>query len=128
MRITPKSIYNGLPCSFVAVGCAVGEKNEDLMRFADGLKDDGYLSLDNMNKYIRSLLPIQKKQYFKRGERPILKDLLENNQRKAVVCLLGHYVYVDGKDYWSFFENEYDDVVCIWWIKENTNDKSKIMS
>ena len=124
MRITPKSIYNGFPCSFVAVGCAVGEKNEDLMKLANGLKDDGYLSLDNMNKYIRSLLPIQKKQYFKRGERPILKDLLENNERKAVVCLLGHYVYIDGKDYWSFFENEYDDVVCIWWIKENTNDKS----
>ena len=117
-RITPKSIYKGLPCSLVAVGCAIGEKDGKVIEKATGLKDTGYLTLNDMNKYIRSLLPIQKKDYFKRGERPKLKELLEDNNRKAVVCLLGHYVYIDKDKYYSFFKNEYDDVVCIWWIKE----------
>ena len=117
-RITPKEIYNGLPCSLVSVGCAVGEKDGKLIEKSKGLKEDGYLTLDNMNRYIRSMLPIQKKEYFKRGERPLLKDFLEGNTRKAVVCLLGHYIYVEGEQYWSFFKNEMDPVVCVWWIKE----------
>lgn len=113
-RITPDAIYDGLPCSVVAVGCALGSGSEIMV---NGLKADGYLTLDNMNRYIRSLLPIQKKEYFKRGTRPLLKDFLEGNKKRAVVCLLGHYVYVDKEDYWSFFKNEYDEVVCVWWIK-----------
>ena len=117
-RITPDSVYNGLPCSIVAVGCALGESRDKTLKKAVGLRGDGYLTLDNMNKYIRSLLPVQKKEYFKRGERPTLEKLLSDNERKAVVCLLGHYVYIDHDKYWSFFKNEYDDVVCVWWLKE----------
>lgn len=121
MRISPKNIYNKLPCSIVAVGCAVGERNGRIIEAPKGLKYNGYLPLNDMNRYIRSLLPIRKKEYFKRGERPLLKDILPGNDRKAVVCLLGHYVYIDGEDYYSFFKNEMDPVVCIWWIKNDQN-------
>ncbi len=118
MRKTPHRIYNDFPCSMVAVGCALGEDKDKVISRAIGLKNDGYLTLDNMNKYIRSLLDVQKKEYFKRGERMTLEELLKGNERRAVVCLLGHYVYIDHEDYWSFFKNEMDEVVCIWWLKE----------
>lgn len=115
-RITPDKLYDGLPCSMVAVGCAKNDAAELVSR-AVGLKGDGYLTLDDMNRYIRANLSVRKKEYFKRGERPLLKDFLNGNTERAVVCLLGHYVYVDGEDYWSFFKNEFDPVVCVWWLK-----------
>ena len=102
----------------VAVGCALGQDRNKIISKAAGLRGDGYLTLDHMNKYIRSLLPVQKKVYYKRGERPKLQDILKDNEKRAVVCLLGHYVYIENNDYWSFFKNEYDDVVCVWWLKE----------
>lgn len=117
-RITPKFIYHGLPCSLVAVGCATGEKNGKIIGNAKGLKNNGYLSLDDMNRYIRSILPVQKKVYYKRTERPSLKDFLKNNNKRAIICLLGHYIYVEGENYWSFFDNAEDLVVCVWWLKE----------
>lgn len=118
MRISPNKIYDGYPCSIVSVGCAVEARGGRLTDIPEGLKNNGYLKLEDMNRYIRALLPIQKKEYFKRGERTVLIDFLKRNTRKAVVCLRGHYVYVDGADYWSFFKNEYDEVICVWWIKE----------
>lgn len=33
------------------------------------------------------------------------------------VCLLGHYIYIDNDNYYSFFDNDEDEVVCIWWLK-----------
>ncbi len=117
-RITPRPMYHGLPCSLVAVGCAAGEQNGKIIEKAKGLTSSGYLSLDDMNRYIRSILPVQNKVYYKRYERVLLKNFLQGNQRKAIICLLGHYIYVEGENYWSFFKNEMDPVVCVWWLKE----------
>ncbi len=120
MRITPDYKYIGKPCSYTGVGCAY----EDTMHEAfnkpmpDNLKDDGYLSLDAANKFIRRYLPIRKKQYYKRSERITLKDFLQTNETSCCVCVYGHFIYVNGQDYWSFYENEDDDVVCVWYIKD----------
>ena len=119
MRIEPDSKYHGLPCSYVGAGCAY--ENIKKERFApdlpEGLKDDGYLTLENANKFIRQFLPIRKKQYFKRSERFTLREFLENNTEKCCVCVYGHFIYVNEQDYWSFFNNEDDKVVCIWYLK-----------
>lgn len=125
MRKTPPKVYNGIPCSIVSVGCALGENNKSVIQKAKGLelKNNGYLTLKDMNKYIRSCISIQKYEYYKRTERFTLKELLNNNTKKAIVCLLGHYVYIDSKDYYSFFKNEEDNVVAIWWIKEEKNNE-----
>ena len=117
-RIVPDEVYRNVPCSIVSVGCAVGKDDTRVLANAKGLKDDGYLTLDSMNKYIRSLIPVQKKEVFRKGERLLLRDFLRGNKRKAIVCVLGHYVYVEGESYYSFFENDSDEVVCVWWIKE----------
>lgn len=119
MRIEPDSKYHGLPCSYVGTGCAYenyyGKSFEEPM--FENLKDDGWSTLENTNRYIRSLLPIKKKVYYKRNERFTLREFLESNTEKCCVCVYGHFIYVNKQDYWSFFDNEDDKVVCIWYLK-----------
>ena len=107
-RITPNSALNGVPCSIVAVSCALGKSPEEIPE----LKDDGYATLNSANKYIRKNLKVRKRGDYKRGERPLLKDL--NLDGKGIVCVLGHYLFLDHDKYYSFFENDYDDVVAVW--------------
>lgn len=123
-RIKPKDKYHGKPCSYVGTGCAYEDifKKDFTAPLPEGLEEDGYLSLDNENKYIRSLLPIKRRTYYKRTERYPLKDFLQNNEEKACVCVYGHFIYVNGHNYYSFFDNLDDPVICIWYIKE---DKKK---
>lgn len=120
MRITPDIKYNGLPCSYVGTGCAYEDvfKKSFTEPMLDNLKDDGWSTLDNTNRYVRSLLPIKKKVYYKRSERFMLREFLDTNKSKCLVCVYGHFIYVNGNDYWSFFNNDNDKVVCVWYIKE----------
>lgn len=120
-RITPDRVYEGLPCSMVAVGCAMGEQGavlaaEDGLRSPD-LRSDGYLSLDGLNRLIRAHLGVKRMEYFKRVDRPALRDWAHANiGHRAVVCVLGHYIYFDGRDYHSFLWNGGDPVVKVWYL------------
>lgn len=118
-RIEPDEKYRGLPCSYVGAGCAYEDITQEAFNMAlpDGLKSDGYLSLDNFNRFLRQILPVRKKQYFKRIERFTLREFLETNEARCCVCVYGHLIYVNGKDYWSFFDNDNDKVVCVWYFK-----------
>jgi len=118
MRISPDNKYIGLPCSYVGTGCAYENvfKKPFAVPMIENLKDDGWSTLENTNKYVRSVLPIKKKIYYKRSERFKLKEFLKTNDVKCLVCVYGHFIYVDSSDYWSFFDNEEDDVVCIWYL------------
>lgn len=118
-RIVPNEIYRGLPCSTVAVGCALGISDSCVL---DGLQspklhEDGYLSLDGMNVFIRSKLVVKKSESYRRGERPALRDWAhEHIGQKAIVCVQGHFLYFDGRDYHSFFWNGKDPVVRVWYL------------
>lgn len=118
MRIEPDAKYHGLPCSYVGTGCAYEDIRHECFNpdLPDGLKDDGYLTLENANRFIRQFLDVKKKQYYKRSERFTLREFLEYNNERCCVCVYGHFIYVNGRDYWSFFENENDMVVCIWFV------------
>ena len=117
-RIIPPDIYRGLPCSVVALGTAMGVKDKTQLIMPDDLKADGYLSLNGMSKYIRGKVEVQKKLNYKRGDRPALRDFVHGHEgKKAIVCCLGHFVYVDGRDYHSYFYNGGDEVVCAWILK-----------
>lgn len=120
MRLIPDSRFAGMPCSYTGTATAYGKTTGKVFvhPFPEGLKKDGWLTLDDENKYIRKYLSIRKKQYFKRGERVKLRDFLESNSEKCCICVLGHFLYADGKDYWSFFNNDNDDVVCVWYIRD----------
>lgn len=121
MRINPPDKYHKTPCSYVAAGCAY----EDIYKrpfnepMPNGLKWDGWLTLEDQNKYIRKLFPVRKKEYFKRGERIKLKDFLEKNKERCIICCYGHCIYVNKDNYWSYFDNLNDDIVCIWFLKDS---------
>lgn len=116
-RVKPNDIFSGEPCSIVAVGCALGESSADALtrlRSPD-LHRDGYLSLDGMNRLVRANLSVVRRLNYKRGQRPKLRDWAHTHPGvKAVICVAGHFIYFDGRDYYSFFWNGGDEVISVW--------------
>ena len=66
MRIEPNAKYQGMPCSYAGTGCAYENIWGEPFRYPvpENLRDDGYLSLDSANKFIRAHLMVRKKVYF----------------------------------------------------------------
>lgn len=131
-RITPDNCLVGTPCSVTAMACANAYNAEDRHRmekrytdidkyYSDELNlDDGYLSLDGFNRMVRKFFPVKKKLYFKRNERPTLRNYLTTLEDDAFICVKGHYIYADAfcDGYWSFFDNATDPVICVWLLGE----------
>ena len=127
-RITPNDVYAGMPCSVVAVGTAMGVTDRSVVNglygdalsgsYGPKLQEDGYLSLNGLNGLIRAKLSVVKRENFKRGQRPALRDWAhgDGKGRRAVVCVLGHYLYFDGRDYHSFLWNGGDPIVAVWYL------------
>lgn len=114
-RITPDTVYKGLPCSMVAVGEALGIADRSAVEALrrPELKPDGYLSLRGMNALVRANFAARREDY-RRGGRPLLREWARAHKRPAIVCVKGHYVYYDGRDYHSFYWNGGDEVVAAW--------------
>ena len=120
-RIIPAEVYRGLPCSIVAVGCALGLSEKAALRGLKSpeLKKGGYLSLKPMNELVRANLAVKKRVDYRRGERPALREWAHDNiGQSAVICVLGHYLFFDGRDYYSFLFNGGDEVVAVWYLAE----------
>lgn len=118
MRITPSNKYKGLPCCYVGTGCAYEDITNERFKakLPEGLGKSGWATLQILNSFVRDNLPVEKKVYYKRADRFKLRDFLKQNTKKAGVCVLGHFIYVNGDKYWSFFNNLDDEVVCVWYI------------
>ncbi|MBQ6129722.1 MAG: hypothetical protein IJI51_08690 [Lachnospiraceae bacterium] len=115
-RIDPQNSLKELPCSVCAVASALdGVLPEDTDFYISKLKDNGYASLTLANAYICNHLKVKRRDSFKRGLRPKLKNLHFGG--RAIVCVYGHYIYLDHEDYWSFYNNEDDEVVAVWELK-----------
>lgn len=118
-RIVPGKIYRGLPCSVVALGCAlkIGDSKALQRLYSPSIHADGYLSLDGMNRLVRANMGVIRRVNYKRGQRPKLRDWAHTHPGvKAVICVAGHFVYFDGRDYHSFFWNGGDEVIAVWEI------------
>lgn len=119
MKITPSERFYNTPCSMVALYYAY--KNiynqriavEEIIR----TRPDGYLALAKMNNYINMFFKVKKAQQYGKDKRFSLSEFLKTNDKKCMVCVLGHYIYVDGKNYFSFFDNEKDKVVKVWYVE-----------
>lgn len=112
-RREPHGMFADIPCAIVAVGTAIGS----MPLPPEDLTEDGYLSLRGMNKYARRNLNVAREVQYKRGERPTLREFLETNRQKAIICVLGHFIYADRNTYWSFLKNAKDPVVAVWYLQ-----------
>ena len=111
-QILPEHYLENLPCLIVAVTSALGNRPDEI----PVLKENGYATLKIANTYIRDSLKVNKRINYYRQNRPRLKDL--HIDGRAIVCVLGHFLYLDHEFYYSFFDNEEDDVVSVWVLKE----------
>jgi hypothetical protein len=121
MRYEPDPKFNGLPCSVVGTGTAYEYLTGAYFSTAPknmpfGLKSNGYLSLRCEDAYIRRFLTVKRKKYYEQKERVTLGEFLKDYKGPAAICVLGHFLFAANGDYWSFFDNESDKVVCVWYL------------
>lgn len=125
-RIIPHNNYIYLPCSIVACGCALdyqaqtlltGNSVKTVQKAAEAFyyKEDGYLTLENLNRLVRQLLRVKRGgyHYYRRGERRFLCNI-DFTGKLAIVLVYGHVIFVADNVYYSFFNNLDDSVVAIW--------------
>lgn len=130
VRKEPDKKYLGQPCSVTCVGTAYDHIHTWPFTIIkpEGMRYDGYLRLRDMNQFAREYLPIAKRIDFKKNERPRLKEFLQTNETRCCICILGHYLYADAQTYWSFFDNDDDKVIAVWYLRvpstENTTRKA----
>jgi len=127
MQITPNERFRGMPCSMVSLYYAYKDIYKQFIKVDEIVKTrpDGYLALSKMNMYCNLLFHVKNAKQYGKEKRFTLKEFLNSNDKQCIVCLLGHYIYVDKKNYYSFFNNDYDKVVKIWEldkIKEVANE------
>lgn len=62
MRLIPDSRFAGMPCSYTGTATAYEKTTGKVFAhpFPEGLKRDGWLTLNDENKYIRKYLSIRK--------------------------------------------------------------------
>lgn len=111
--VFPDDKYEDFPCSVVAIGCASG-KIVDVP-----VNSEGFATLRNANAEIRKHCNVAKYEYFKRNERVSLQEYSYNKTGRAIICVLGHFLYADfdKEEYYSFFDNDDDMVVAVWHLK-----------
>lgn len=115
-RIVPrcrKGDVGSIPCSRLALACAL-IKNGKNVKIASYLNvySDGYCPLKSMDKLVKRTFAGVEYRYFPQDERPKLDDL--KWEGKYIVCLLEHFIYVEGNKYYSLFDNTNDEVVAVW--------------
>lgn len=119
-RITPKDFYLDLPCSVVSIGCAAeslyGSFNYGKIKAFSEIasRNDNYATLRSVNEQVRKFFKVKKYTYFTRAERRTLKEF---RGITAIVCVIGHFLFLNGDNYYSYFENENDKVVAVWEIE-----------
>ena len=119
VRKEPDKKYRGQLCSVTCVGTAYDHIHTWPFTIIkpNGMRYDGYLRLRDMNQFAREYLPIAKRIDFKKNERPQLKEFLQTNETRCCICVLGHYLYADTQTYWSFFDNDDDKVIAVWYLR-----------
>lgn len=119
MRYNPSSILYNKPCSMVSLDTAYRDIYNEFIDIDEIVRtrSDGCLALSKMDMYVKLLFRVRKAIQYTKEKRFTLKEFLQHNMIKCIVCVEGHYVYVDGKNYYSFFDNLEDKIVKIWYVE-----------
>ncbi len=115
------TLFNDVPCIIVSLFTATFsfEKTYPVLGTREEFNgnnypcdEEGYCKLKEANRVIRALFDVNKYIYYKRSERKKLKDLeLEGIN---IICCKGHYISTNDNEYYSFFNNDDDEVIAIW--------------
>ena len=103
-RINIKPNLYDMPCGLTA------------LYYATNGFGNGYISLDQMKKLTELYLSNHnvKYKYFSKKDRKRLCDF--DWTGKYIICVLGHYVYMENNIYFSAFDNDNDLIVAYWRI------------
>lgn len=110
----PNYRYYNMPCSWVVLHSANDDLKKENIELTK-VDNDGYCTLKEINSCIRKNFKVKKYFYFPRDKRRLLKEIAIPG--KAIICVYGHYIYVNEDTYYSFFNNDDDPVVAIWFIE-----------
>lgn len=124
-QVLPPENLIHLPCSLCSLHTAFlfnSSKRPFVLTDEIQLYQNGYMTLKGMNRMVRDHLAVKKYVQYPRGSRPTLltfnADKNAHFSNRAIICVYGHYLYWEPGYYYSFFSNEYDEVVAIWFLKQ----------
>lgn len=123
-KVAADQFLSTQPCSVVALNCALKDfvLIEEPKKFDDELKcwTFGYLKLNDFHKVIKKYFPKVKKHIFEKQNRETLFDADYHYDAfvlaKAIACVKGHYIYVNNDTYYSYFNNDNDELVAVWFL------------
>lgn len=101
------------PCFAVALKEATKNSNLDISDV--NFTEDGYCPINEAKEKLNKLFPNHLRyKYFKRGTRFELN--LFHIKGKFIILTLGHFVYVEDLNVFSFYDNLNDKIVAFWEI------------
>lgn len=124
-QLNPELLFNDnykpylptLPCSQIALMCAAEDMVVPLTVQPPKVDKVGYCRLQDMNQVIRKVFPQARFIYVNRAFRNTLSHLIAGHQGiKMIICVQGHFIYFNGSDYYSYFNNDNDTVIAIWML------------
>ncbi len=106
------------PCSYIALVCATKDMVVPFLSVHLPKVDrKGYCKLADMTPSIKAHFPNVRYIYVRPAWRSTLSNFIEGHKgTKAIICVQGHFIYFDGTDYYSYFDNDQDTVIAIWML------------
>lgn len=117
ITIAAKGTLEKFPCSILALGLAIAQAKLKVDEIGIKVDKSGYCQLRNIDEAIKIHFKVEQYRYYRDNARKKLGEFIEF-PGQYIVCVKGHYIYVDGENYYSFFDNSEDMVVAYWKLGE----------
>ena len=118
MPFAKKGSLEKFPCSILALGLALMKSGAtSLEKLGVTVDEYGYCQLRNMGDAIKIHFKVKAYRYYQTNNRKKLTEYI-TFPGKYIVCVKGHYIYVEDSNYYSFFDNLDDYVVAYWALDE----------
>jgi len=125
ISVATKGSLEKFPCSILALGLAISKAKLKVDEVGIKVDKNGYCQLRNIDDAIRIHFKVEQYRYYREFTRRKLSDFIEF-PGQYIVCVKGHYIYVDGSNYYSFFDNDEDMVVAYWKLGEKDGTKQDL--
>ncbi len=102
---------------------SVKNMETELKNYPLKLRTDRYnehVSLDNANRYIRTLFDVHKRYHYNRGSRIRSNHYtMPDDSPYAMACVVGQgYVFIDTVHHDAYYSHSYGDIIEVWTITD----------